>query len=92
MLRRSVREFLQLHGDDQLPSDPALRWRDLGGYPPGYAEAPVPQAMPYVLQRPLLVHLGRSVLRYGTELCGEPLGVRLRGEHYSIQYPSAIRL
>ena len=55
MLRRSVREFLQRHRGDLMPGDHALRWRDLGSYPPGYAEAPVPQAMPYVLQRPLLV-------------------------------------
>ena len=92
MLRRSVREYLQQHRDDLLPNDRALRWRDLGSYREGYAEAPVPQVTPYVLQRPLLVHLGRSILKYGAELSGEPVRVRLRGEHYSIQYPLAIRL
>ena len=91
MLRRSVREYLHKHRNEPVGSDRAIRWKDIGSYSEGYAEAPVPQAMPYVLQRPLLVHLGRTILRYGTELSGEPVRVRLQGQHYSIQYAAAAR-
>jgi len=85
-LRNRVRAYLQAHADDPVPYDAQLTWHELGGYPAGYAELPVPQAMPYVLGRPLFVHLGKTILHYGKELMGEPLQVRLAGEHYTIQY------
>ena len=85
-LRSRVREYLQQHARDPVPNDPQLKWQDLGGYPAGYAEAPVPQAMPSVVQCPLTVYLNGESILYGKELPGEPLGVRLSGEHYVIQY------
>lgn len=86
MLRRSVREYLRSHRNDPVGTDCSIRWKDIGAYPDGYAEAPVPQATPYVLRRPLLVHLGRHILKYGAEFSGPPIRVRLQGQHYSIQY------
>jgi hypothetical protein len=85
-LRGRVRDYLCKHASDPVPSDTQLKWGQLGSYSEGYAEAPVPQAIPYVLQRPLAVHLGKRTMVYGKELPGEPLGVRLSGEHYMIQY------
>jgi hypothetical protein len=85
-LRQRVREFLRTHARDRVPGNEELRWRDIGGYQEGYAEAPVPQAMAYVVGCPVTVHLGENVLPYGQELPGEPLNVRLQGLHYSIQY------
>jgi len=85
-LRQRVRKFLRTHARDRVPGNDQLSWCEIGGYPEGYAEAPVPQAMAYVVGCPVTVHLGKTVLPYGNELPGEALHVRLQGLHYSIQY------
>lgn len=86
-LRHKVQCYLQRNADKPIPHAPQLRWKELGTYADGYAEAPVPQAMAYVVRRPIVVHLGRTSFPYGQELPGTPLHVRLAGEHYSIEYP-----
>jgi hypothetical protein len=69
-----------------MPHNKSLQWHELGTYPTGYAQAPVPQAIPYVVQLPLAINLGTKTVTYGAELPGEPLKVRLLSEHYMIQY------
>ena len=86
-LRTGVRNFLHQNTNQPVPTDPQLKWRDLGHYTDGYAEAPVPQAMAYVVRCPVTVHLGVRAFTYGSDMVGTPLHVRLAGEHYSIEYP-----
>ena len=86
-LRERVRTYLMRHAHDPVPADPQLTWGQLGPYKPGCAEVPVPQVMPYVLQRPIVVHLGQKSHTYGAELPGTPVHVQLRGLHYTILYP-----
>ena len=86
-LREAVSNYLRLHRDDTVPSNPGLTWRQLGpGGAVGVAQAPVPQATPYVTGVPLTVHMPTCQVTYGQELGGQALGVRLAREHYSIQY------
>lgn len=85
-LRARTRSFLELHARDRIPSDRDLMWRDVGGYVDGYAEAPIPQAMAYVIGQPVTVHVGGARMRYGKELPGKGVQVKLTGQHYSIMY------
>ena len=85
-LRARTRSYLQEHAGDRIPSDRGLTWRDVGGYVDGYAEAPIPQAMPYVIGQPVTVHVGGARMRYGKELPGKGVQVKLTGQHYSIMY------
>lgn len=85
-LRARTRSFLELHARDRIPSDRDLTWRDVGGYVDGYAEAPIPQAMAYVIGQPVTVHVGGARMRYGKELPGKGVQVKLTGQHYSIMY------
>ena len=85
-LRARTRSYLQLHAADPIPSDRGLAWRDVGGYVDGYAQAPIPQAMAYVIGQPVTVHVGRAHMRYGKELPGKGVQVKLSGQHYSIMY------
>lgn len=87
-LRHKVESYLQRHANDPIPHAVQLKWRELGTYKGGYAEAPVPQVMAYVVRCPVVVHLGKASFSYGKELPGTPLHVRLVGEHYSIEYPA----
>lgn len=86
-LRNKVCNYLHTHRNERLSDDPGLRWKDIGRYTPGYAEAPVPQAMPYVVGCPIHIHIGPKQFQYGRGLPGPPLHVRLAGQHYSIEYP-----
>ena len=86
-LRHDVCQYLASHQNDALRDNPQLKWKDIGQYQPGYAEAPVPQAMPYVIGKPITVHVGTNTFTYGSSLAGPPLHVRLTGMHYSIEYP-----
>ena len=83
-LRTRVQNYLQRAG--RVPSDRNLLWHHIGSYKPGFAEMPVPQAMPYAIGVPITVHLGSNALNYGGELGGRPIHVRLRGLHYDIIY------
>jgi len=85
-LRARTRSYLQLHAHDRIPSDRDLKWHDVGGYVDGYAEAPIPQAMAYVINQPVTVHVGKARMRYGKELPGKGVHVKLTGQHYSIMY------
>ena len=86
-LRGKVRDFLLQNANSAVPTNPQLRWKDLGSYMKGYAEAPVPQATAYVVRCPIIVHLGKSSFKYGSDMPGKSLHVRLAGMHYSIEYP-----
>jgi len=85
-LRARTSSWLGAHSQEPVPSGGGLAWRDIGAYTPGYAQAPVPQAMAYVIGRPVTVHVGRARMRYGKELPGTGVKVRLVGQHYSICY------
>jgi len=85
-LRARARTYLTVHRDDPVPGNAALRWRDIGAYADGYAEAPIPQAMAYAIGQPLSVHVGTAVMHYGKELAGKGVKVRLVGQHYTIEY------
>jgi len=87
-LRERVRVYLLRHAHAPVPADPQLMWCQLGSYTSGYAEVPVPQVTPYVLKRPVVVHMGQKWHAYGAELPGTPLHVRLRDQHYTILYPA----
>jgi len=88
VLRRRVQSYLAEHGGDK-PVDFGMPWRELGAYTPGFAEAPVPQVMAYVIHRPVCIWLDDEVVEhYGKEMRGRPLHVKLEGQHYSIYYPN----
>ena len=88
-LRHAVAVFLRSHRDDPVPGAPQLTWRQLGSAGAagaGAAQVPVPQAMAYVIGLPLTVHMPTCELKFGQELGGDALEVRLVREHYCIQY------
>lgn len=89
-LRSRVHKYLLMNRNHPVPSDPNLLWRHIGPYQVGYAEMPVPQAMPYAIGVPITVHLGSNALQYGGELGGSPIHVRLRGQHYDIIYKDQV--
>ena len=82
-LRERVQRYLEQHGDEQPLG---MKWKDMGAYANGYAEAPVPQVTAYVINRPVCVWLENIPHLYGKELSGMPLHVKLQGQHYSILY------
>ena len=85
-LRREVQNYLRANANRPIPCSRRLLWRHLGNFPRGFAEMPVPQATPYAIGRPLTVHMGSHALRYGRELPGPPIHVRLQDQHYDIVY------
>jgi hypothetical protein len=58
VLRRRVQSYLVEHAKD---NPLGVRWCEIGGYIPGYAEAPVPQVMAYVIHRPVSIWLDSRV-------------------------------
>ena len=84
-LRQRVATYLQVHGNEKPLG---VRWKDMGTYSSGYAEAPVPQVMAFVIQRPVVIWLNGQSHAYGTQFPGKALHVSLQGLHYSIYYPS----
>jgi len=47
-LRNGVSSWLHLNRNESSPS--GIRWGEMGTYLSGFAEAPVPQAMPHVIK------------------------------------------
>jgi len=97
-LRMRTRTWLEQNAGRIVPANPLLKWKDIGPYSGGAAVAPVPQAMPYVVHRPIVVLIGTRgdsgelEMIYGKELPGEPLVVRLHAQHYKIEYRAAAPL
>lgn len=89
-LRNRVNLYLKRHANCPVPTNRTLKWSDLGSYPDGYAEAPVPQVIPYVVRCPLEVRMGSLSFIYGADMPGKPVYVRLHHQHYSIEYPSSL--
>jgi len=87
-LRARTQQYLLTHWGDTVPgSGGGVRWRDIGPYMPGFAEAPVPQVMAHVIERPVTIHTDLGRRRYGHEYSRDPLHVRLKNMHYTICYP-----
>ena len=85
-LRTRVQTYLRDHANDTVPGSDPLKWGDIGPYVGGHAEAPIPQAMAYVIGRPLTVHWQKKMHEYGRALPGKAIHVGLVGDHYIIKY------
>jgi len=86
-LRARTRQYLRAHWNDTVPdSGGGIRWSDIGPYMPGFAEAPVPQAIAHVVKRPVTIHTVGGRRLFGRQYDSPALHVALKSMHYGILY------